>query len=361
MKSPTPELLRRLSPINSLPPERLTELASFCFIEAVEGDSDPFRLRSPSDQSVYVVAGGVELTYDDGQRDTVLFDTEQSSRPVAKGRVLRSARALGPTELLRIDDDLLDIMVTWDQIAAITPLSNGVAGEAPTAERPWNMATWTELPAVFSVDTLTAGVFASLPPAHIAELLKQFDSLPVKRGEVILREGDAGDFYYVIENGRARVTRLVGGVEMPLADLKAGDAFGEEALISHGRRNATVTMKTDGRLLRLAKHHFDALLREPLLNELTLEEARRRVAAGAQWLDVRFPSEYQHDKIPGAINIPLSELRHALSVLDRKNQYIAYCQSGRRSAAAAFLLAQRGFSANVLAGGLWGAQNSADK
>jgi len=178
---------------------------------------------------------------------------------------------------------------------------------------------------------------------------------------VILREGDAGDFYYVIENGRARVTRLVGGVEMPLADLKAGDAFGEEALISHGRRNATVTMKTDGRLLRLAKHHFDALLREPLLNELTLEEARRRVAAGAQWLDVRFPSEYQHDKIPGAINIPLSELRHALSVLDRKNQYIAYCQSGRRSAAAAFLLAQRGFSANVLAGGLWGAHNSADK
>jgi rhodanese-related sulfurtransferase len=202
-------------------------------------------------------------------------------------------------------------------------------------------------------------VFASLPAAHISDLLEKFDSMPVKRGEAVVKEGDPGDFYYVIEAGRARVTRIVGGVEMPLADLKAGDAFGEEALISNAPRNATVTMKTDGRLLRLQKQDFDALLRAPLLTELSFAEASARVAAGAQWLDVRFPSEYQHDRIPGAINIPLSELRHALDVLDRDKPYIAYCQSGRRSAAAAFLLAQRGFTGSVLAGGLWGANGRA--
>jgi rhodanese-related sulfurtransferase len=42
-------------------------------------------------------------------------------------------------------------------------------------------------------------------------------------------------------------------------------------------------------------------------------------------------------------------------VLDRNTPYVSYCQSGRRSAAAAFLLAQRGYTATVLAGGLWGA------
>ncbi len=345
----------RLVPINSLPAERLTELSSFCFIEEIGAGVDPFRLRGPQAQSVYVVGGGVELIFDDGASEMVAFDTPAGSRPVAKGKVLRSARTTGPTELLRIDDDLLDIMVTWDQIASITPLAQGTAADGDKTDRRWSTQTWTDLPAVFSVDTLTAGVFASLPAAHISDLLEKFDSMPVKRGDLVVKEGDPGDFYYVIEAGRARVTRVVGGVEMPLADLKAGDAFGEEALISNAPRNATVTMKTDGRLLRLQKQDFDALLRAPLLNELSFEDASARVAAGAQWLDVRFPSEYQHDKIPGAINIPLSELRHALNVLDRNTPYVSYCQSGRRSAAAAFLLAQRGYTATVLAGGLWGA------
>jgi rhodanese-related sulfurtransferase len=117
-------------------------------------------------------------------------------------------------------------------------------------------------------------------------------------------------------------------------------------------------MKTDGRLLRLAKSDFDELLRRPLLNEITFAQAETRVAAGGQWLDVRFPSEYQHDRISQAVNIPLGELRHALDVLDKGVEYITYCQSGRRSAAAAFLLAQHGFRAAVLIGGLHGARSA---
>ena len=141
---------------------------------------------------------------------------------------------------------------------------------------------------------------------------------------------------------------------MLLADLKSGDAFGEEALVSEARRNATVTMKTDGALLRLSRKDFAELLREPLLHRLSAEEARDKIARGAQWVDVRYPSEYQYDKLAGAINIPLSEIRNAFGVLDKGKEYVLYCQSGRRSAAAAFLLAQRGYRAFVLAGGLWG-------
>jgi rhodanese-related sulfurtransferase len=85
-----------------------------------------------------------------------------------------------------------------------------------------------------------------------------------------------------------------------------------------------------------------------------MEQARSKVAAGGQWIDTRYPSEYQYDKLPGAINIPLSEVRNAVKVLDRNREYVLYCQSGRRSSAAAFLLAQRGFRAFVLEGGLRG-------
>ena len=43
------------------------------------------------------------------------------------------------------------------------------------------------------------------------------------------------------------------------------------------------------------------------------------------------------------------------SVLEQAREYIVYCQSGRRSSAAAFLFAQRGFKVCLLEGGLWAA------
>jgi rhodanese-related sulfurtransferase len=141
---------------------------------------------------------------------------------------------------------------------------------------------------------------------------------------------------------------------MMLAELKSGDTFGEEALVAEARRNATVTMKTDGSVLRLAKQDFDALLREPLLHAINMEQAAQKVLAGAQWIDVRYPSEYQYDRLPGARNIPLSEIRNAFGALEMDEEYIIYCQSGRRSSAAAFLLAQRGYHVYLLEGGLWG-------
>jgi hypothetical protein len=111
-------------------------------------------------------------------------------------------------------------------------------------------------------------------------------------------------------------------------------------------------------LLRLAKHDFIALLKEPLLNRIQMAVATGKVAAGAQWLDVRYPSEFQYDRLPGAINIPLAEIRNAFNVLDKSREFVVYCQSGRRSAAAAFLLAHRGFKVFLLDGGLWAVRKS---
>jgi len=209
---------------------------------------------------------------------------------------------------------------------------------------------------MFSLSNLKYGAFAQLPSAHIEELLKRFKRFETRTGETIIKEGDEGDYYYVVESGRCRVERMIGGVSMLLAELKSGDAFGEEALVSEAKRNATVTMKTDGVLLRLDKKDFIELLREPLLLRISLEDARQKIVNGGQWLDVRYPSEYQFDKLPGAINIPLAETRNAFGVLNQSREYVVYCQSERRSSAAAFLLAQRGYKAFLLDGGLWGGE-----
>src|SRR4030095_11096934 len=165
------------------------------------------------------------------------------------------------------------------------------------------------------------GVFAQLPVAHIDELLKRFSRSKTVAGEGVIREGDEGDYHYVVESGRFQVERLVGGAKVALAELKSGDAFGEEALVSEAKRNATVTSLGEGDLLRLDRKDFDELLREPLLRRTAFAEAAEKVRRGALWLDVRYPSEYQHDKLPGAINVPLAEVRNMFAVLDRSREY----------------------------------------
>ena len=75
------------------------------------------------------------------------------------------------------------------------------------------------------------------------------------------------------------------------AEPKAGDAFGEEALVSGNKRNATVTMKSDGTLLRLNKTDFIELLKASLITKVSMVDAEKNVRSGALWLDICFSSE----------------------------------------------------------------------
>ena len=359
MSAVSPDLLRAFDPLSSLSDARLQEFADLCHLESVSTGLDPFRIRPTAEQMSYLVSGSLQINFAGGGQEVVTGGTGPAAVALLRAEPIVHAKALTDVQIIRIDRDLLDIMMTWDQLAAFDATRTGrfktLNPAAPAAEvLPSN---WNVMSGVFSVQNLRTGAFAFLPAAHIGELLNRFSRVEVKAAQVMIREGEEGDYYYVIESGRAQVTRLVGGVTVTLADLKSGDAFGEEALVSESKRNATVTMKLDGVLLRLAKQDFIALLKEPLLNKVPVAEAQDKVAAGALWLDVRYPSEYQYDRLPGAINVPLAEIRNAFNVLDKSRQYVVYCQSGRRSAAAAFLLAHRGFKVALLDGGLWAARN----
>jgi len=189
--------------------------------------------------------------------------------------------------------------------------------------------------------------FKNLPPANIKDLLDRMESINVTKGETIVHQGEPGDTFYVLTDGEAQVTRTI-----ELAQLKAGASFGEESLVSGGQRNASITMMTDGVLMKLSKQDFDHLLKEPMLNRVSPEEAKLRVLKGDLWLDVRHASEYHHSSLPKANNIPLHEIRMRMEELDKDKQYICYCNTGRRSSAAAFILAQAGFNVSVLNGGV---------
>ncbi|MDD5179877.1 MAG: cyclic nucleotide-binding domain-containing protein [Gallionellaceae bacterium] len=345
-------MLAALKPISSFSPIRLRELLDYCHLEVFDKGQDPFKLHSLHGQSVYLLQGELELGYEDGNRVVVHANSEWAKHPLGKRQPeIVSATALSDIQLLRIDDDMLDMIVTWDQFSP-----HDGSRQMPDREMaPDDSASIKRLmkSGMFSAENLKKGPFSSLPAANIGQLLGRIEPVAVWENDIIIREGDEGDYYYMIESGRADVTRVVGGVNMPLAKLKAGDAFGEEALISGARRNASVTMKANGILLRLKRQDFLELMQEPLLHRLSYHDARQKVAQGAIWIDVRHPSEYRYDKLQGAINIPLNDIRNAVGALNKNHTYITYCQSGRRSSVAAFILAQAGYDVYVLEGGLW--------
>jgi CRP-like cAMP-binding protein len=347
----TPEQLATLTPLAGLSPERLTELSQVTVIERAHRGTDPLKERLESPQSIFLLQGELLLSFEGGGTLVVVGGTEDTRQALNRQKQrLSRAKAITDVDLLAVEDDVLDILATWDQVAAAG--EGSAMGRAVRSDA--RLATWA-----FSLGNLRSGAFAQLPVAHIDELLKRFERVATGRDDLVIREGDEGDYYYVVESGRFQVERLVGGARVVLAELKSGDAFGEEALVSEAKRNATVVSLGAGELLRLDRKHFNELLREPLLRRLGFEDAAEKVRRGALWLDVRYPSEYQYDKLPGAINVPLAEVRNMFAVLDRSKEYVAYCQTGRRSAAAAFLFAQRGFKVWLLEGGLRTVEKSA--
>ena len=96
-------------------------------------------------------------------------------------------------------------------------------------------------------------IFAGLPPARIEAAARQVAERPVEAGEVVIREGDPADRFYVIRDGRFRVTQDAGADAEPreLRTLGPGDVFGELGLLTGAPRSATVTAIEPGTLLAL--------------------------------------------------------------------------------------------------------------
>lgn len=329
--------LKKLQPLASLSPVHLQGLLESCRTQALPR-GERVEPPAPSGEApLYLGAGEVLLSFPAGGGEVMVGGCGKGCWPLGQASPFPvHLRAITDAELIQVDGLALDQLLTWGQALHGASHHSGLwqaSGHLPPA-------------------LLTRGAFARLPAAHIDALLACFEPVEVPAGTQVVEEGEVGDAYYLIESGRALVLRRVGGADLQVAELGPGQAFGEEALVSGELRNASVRMKTAGRLLRLSKPDFIRLLKAPLLKAVSLQEAAQLLHSGGRWLDVRYPAEFTLDGLPGALNIPLNEIRNAFALLPRELTYITYCRTGRRSAAAAFLLSQQGFDARWLEGGL---------
>jgi len=198
---------------------------------------------------------------------------------------------------------------------------------------------------------LSSPLFEFVPPTNIQTLFSKFEEVRFQKGDSVIQQGDPGDFFYVIQKGRAKVERSAGDKTVILAELKAGENFGQDALVSDVPRNATVTMLSNGTLMRLSEPDFESLLMQPVIEKVSLEEAQAAVASGdpkTYILDVRNPKELENNKIDGALNVPLLLLRKNLPKLKPEAVYVTACDGGKRANLAAYILNENGFTAYVL-------------
>ncbi|GAB4513768.1 MAG: hypothetical protein Tsb0026_18710 [Sulfuricaulis sp.] len=332
-------ILKTLIPVNSLTPENFRELETKTIVENLSAGSQLFKQGDRDSQSVFLLSGEVTLsTTDTTVSRNVVARTDEARYALAQLKPRQyTGIAKTPVTIARVDSALLDRLLTWDQTTGyeVTEFDGSQDPE-------------------WMIRMLRNETFQKLPPSNINALFARFEPVEVKANQVIIRQGDAGDFYYIIKSGKANVSRksVKGGKVSVVGQLGEGDGFGEEALLSGAPRNATVVMAADGVLMRLARKDFDALMREPLVKWVTLEQAKVLAQTGAGLLDVRTEDEFRNGTVKGSLNLPLYLLRLKASALDAKRHYVVFCQTGSRSCAAAFLLSQRGLEVSVLRGGL---------
>jgi CRP-like cAMP-binding protein len=103
-------------------------------------------------------------------------------------------------------------------------------------------------------------LFEALDTAGRKELLAAAVKQHFASGHVLCREGDDADTLYVLSKGQALVTVDDLGTAKPISMLTAGQVFGEQAMFSGVKRQATVTLSADAEVIAFPRGAVEAVL-----------------------------------------------------------------------------------------------------
>lgn len=333
-------IIRKLIPLATLPSARFNALCAEMAVEEIQ-DSFLFEKGDVNPQLVYLISGEVTLQAA-GLVVEVITAGSDSAKFALAHQIPRKIDAVanGKVRFLRLNADIVKNSPPF--IDKEEDNSYMVIDETESDPDDWMTAL------------LRSPVFQRLPPANLQKILMGLEVVHFNKGETILEQGSAGDYYYLIKNGQCLLTRKPSpnAKEIKLAQLANGDTFGEDALLSGAPRNVTITALTDISLLRLDKKQFVSLIKEPSLKFVDYEGMQEAVRKGAFLLDVRSQDDYESHHIEGSINAPFFSLRMQLKTFSSEKPVIVVCQDGKTSEAAAFLLLKNKIEAMILRDGM---------
>jgi rhodanese-related sulfurtransferase len=332
-------VIRQLIPLSTLPFNKFEALCAQIKIEDAEEGQFLFKCGEERNDLLYLLDGSVTLQTDHLKIETIKSDSP-SARFALAHQIPRKVNAVanGRIRFLRLNAD----MMKSAQDVPYEETESFMVVDEEEDNDDW-MTTLLKSP-----------VFRALPPANLQKILMGMQEVRVVAGDVIVSQGEPGDFYYIIKRGQCLVSRkpAPNAKEIKLAQLGDQDTFGEDALISGEPRNVSVTAITDVSLLRLGKEQFLTLIKQPTLKYINYQDAQDLVAKGADLIDVREPDEYKPRHLPFSINLPFFSLRMQLKTLNRQHPIVVVCQNGKISETAAFILMRHKFNALILSGGI---------
>ena len=327
--------IRAFVPLHRLPRATQDKAVQMAEIRSYSRGQVVYPQGHEDDLVYYLLAGTIELVYHGKITRTLSATHKAALRPLdPPGRKRYSVRVVDNAKVVVFRRAMLDRLVGEADLADDTQSDELEVSEIATARS----SDWM-------IRMLQSELFSALPATNIQRIFARMEQIELKADAVVMQQGSAGDYYYVIEHGYCEVSRSIaaGRGQIHLADLGPGMAFGEEALIANRPRNATVTMLSDGLLMRLGKQDFYELILSQVLRPVSFDAAHEQIGDGGVWLDVRYPEHHAAGAFTGSENIPVNMLRLQSNRLRKDFQYFVCGDDVDQCAIGAFLLAERGF------------------
>ena len=349
------EIIRQLIPINELPQDIQNQVIKNGELVEVKKKNLVFKQGDRDGNSYYLLEGEIELEANKQVHNSIKSGTDRSRYPMAQLQPRQfSGKAKVASVVLKLNRDSLDKLLVMYQGKNEPADKFGDGLGAGTTVEVGVVELESEDAGDWMSRMLQSEIFAGMPTANIHQLFSLLEPIEYKAGVNVIKQGDPGHHYYIIQEGRCEVLRQSqpGAKDTRLAELRPGDSFGEEALITETTRNATIRMLTDGIVAQLSKDNFVTLIKNPTLKAVTSQRAAEIVKQGGKWLDVRYKNEHDRGTIEGCMHVPLNILRMQMEKLDKNIHYVLFCDTGGRSSTGSFLLTDRGFTVSYLEGGM---------
>ncbi len=332
----TPKKLRHFHPLDELDDIQLDQVFKQSRVDNPNRHEIIFRQDSDDDDMIYLISGSIKLSSDQGAAFELSADAEQARYPIAniKPRKFSAYVMSENAQIARIPASLVE-KLSPESRPSSQPQSSDSDSDKRILDSDWMMAM------------KQTALFQKLQNEVVTQLFHVMDEKTYKAGENVITQGEAGDYFYLIKQGQCEGSRTDNNMKATLAKLGPTNSFGEEALLTRSPRNATVTMLTDGLLMRISKADFEELMFLPSVQCISPADASALLKNGAIPVDLRRNNRKQ-TSLKNAIAMPAFSLRYKLNQFASDKKYLIICDSTSDQALASYLFSKTGLDAFIL-------------